>query len=318
MDIVDNTLYGNAPVVMYHHGCADGFCAAWVAHRAFVEDGIYPESWLYDTTYLPVTYQEPLPPLEVYADRPVYILDFSFPRDKLLEICRNVPHLTLLDHHKSAQTALENFPLEVQRYKGGVCRTHITFDMTKSGALLAWEYFFPSKIKEVPWIIRYVMDRDLWQWRLPLSREVNLALYSYPFDFETWDDLHRYSSHTTLASQGKHIKRFQDKLIDQGVRHAPEVMLAGYRVRAFNTPYFRSEIAGALAEGRPFGVCWSMHEDGRYVFDLRSHGDQGIDVSKIAIEFGGGGHKAAAGFTVDKLPFEVCKDDKDEETNGSN
>ena len=37
-----------------------------------------------------------------------------------------------------------------------------------------------------------------------------------------------------------------------------------------------------------------------------------IDVGEIAEEFGGGGHKGAAGFIVKKLPFKKNRGDKNE------
>jgi oligoribonuclease NrnB/cAMP/cGMP phosphodiesterase (DHH superfamily) len=284
--------YSDPPLVLYHGGCVDGFCAAWVANRFFRSS---PGSPWDEGEFRAVDYQTSPPADADYKDRAVYILDFSFKRDVLRHMAVTAAKLTLLDHHKTAQEDLAHFPDNNE--------PTIVFDMAKSGALLAWEHFFPEKIKEVPWLIRYVMDRDLWTWKLPLSREVNAAIYSYPFDFDEWDSMHRFASHTLLAEQGRHILRFQDKLVEQGVRHAREVTLAGHKVLAANTPYFYSEIAGALAEGRPFGVCWTQLDDGRFRFDLRSR-EGGIDVSEVAKQYGGGGHKQAAGFKTWTFPFE--------------
>jgi uncharacterized protein len=284
--------YKVPPLVLYHRGCMDGFCAAWVANRFFRTS---PNSPWEEAEFRSVDYQTPPPADTDYKDRALYVLDFSYKRDVLKHMAVTAAKLTLLDHHRTAAEDLKNFPADNE--------PTIVFDVKKSGALLAWEHFFPDKVKEVPWLVRYVMDRDLWSWQLPQSREVNAAIYSYPFDFDVWDNIYRFSSFTLLAEQGKHILRFQDKLIGQGVQHAREVVLAGHKVRAYNTPFFCSEIAGALAEGRPFGVCWSQLDDGRFRFDLRSREEGGIDVSEIAKLFGGGGHKHAAGFKVNTLPF---------------
>ena len=43
--------------------------------------------------------------------------------------------------------------------------------------------------------------------------------------------------------------------------------------------------------------------DGKWQFSLRSTAP--FDCSEIAKRFGGGGHPQAAGFTVDRLPWEV-------------
>lgn len=289
------------PLVLYHKGCVDGWCSAWVARRAFMEQAEFPGDWFDTAQFVPWDYQTPPPSIEDYEGRAVYILDFSFDRPVLKEMIKHAAKLVLLDHHKTAKAALEGLPEELTE-EGIQIPVEIVFDMEKSGALLSWEYFFPERKKAVPWIIRYVMDRDLWTWQLPLSGAVNAALYSYPFDFDLWCNLNRYASHTSLAEQGKHILRFQNKCVERGIKYAREVTLAGYKVLAYNTPFFQSEIAGALAEGRPFGVCWSQEQDGRYRFDLRSRED-GVDVGQIAKQFGGGGHKHSAGFKVWEFPF---------------
>ena len=51
-----------------------------------------------------------------------------------------------------------------------------------------------------------------------------------------------------------------------------------------------------MAEGEPFAACYWDTPEGR-VFSLRSSSD-GVDVSEIAKQFGGGGHKNAAGFKI--------------------
>ena len=61
-----------------------------------------------------------------------------------------------------------------------------------------------------------------------------------------------------------------------------------------------------------FSMSWFQQADGRFQFSLRSRnknveGSEVVDVSAIAKAFGGGGHAAAAGFVLDKLPAWVIK-----------
>jgi nanoRNase/pAp phosphatase (c-di-AMP/oligoRNAs hydrolase) len=61
-----------------------------------------------------------------------------------------------------------------------------------------------------------------------------------------------------------------------------------------------SEIGHELATtGGTFGLIWYLGENNKAKISLRSNGDH--DVSAIAKQFGGGGHKNAAGFEVDIL-----------------
>jgi len=46
---------------------------------------------------------------------------------------------------------------------------------SKTGCQVMWERFFPKK--EVPWFLHYISDRELWQNKLPYSKEINTALY---------------------------------------------------------------------------------------------------------------------------------------------
>ena len=57
-----------------------------------------------------------------------------------------------------------------------------------------------------------------------------------------------------------------------------------------------SDAGHLMAQGEPFAACYWDTLDGR-VFSLRST-DEGLDVSAIASEYGGGGHAQAAGFKV--------------------
>lgn len=260
------------PLVIYHANCADGFAAAWVAHR-HLGDG---------ADYQPANYGEPPPDV---TGRDVYVLDFSYKRPVMLEVVEKAKSVVVLDHHKTAKAELEGLPCA-------------TFDMEKSGGRLAWEHFFPGKVS--PWLVDYTEDRDLWRWKLPHSREISAAIASHPYDFDLWD---RWAMNvnggnatpTLLAEEGRAILRYQSQQVESQVKNATEVELAGHKVLAVNATHLTSEIAGKLAEGKPFGACYFIRGDGKKVWSLRSR-DGGIDVSEIAKAKGGGGHRNAAGF----------------------
>ena len=41
------------------------------------------------------------------------------------------------------------------------------------------------------------------------------------------------------------------------------------------------------------------------IYSLRSQGENGVDVSMIASKFGGGGHRNAAGFSIEKPQIDL-------------
>jgi hypothetical protein len=159
--------------VVYHGGCWDGFCAAWVARGVLKGE----------VEYIPVQYGQPPPGVEPGSR--VYILDFSYSRGMMVLLAERVDTLVVLDHHKTAREALDGFADGCERGYG-LPRPTVVFDMEKSGARLTWEHFHGASGVPCPWLVRMVEDRDLWRWELPHSREVNAAIRSYPM---TWDTL---------------------------------------------------------------------------------------------------------------------------------
>ena len=257
---------------IYHGSCADGFGAAWVVRKA-----------LGDIDFHPGVYQQPPPDV---TNREVFIVDFSYKRPVLLEMSKTADTITIIDHHKTAAEDLKMLPANVDS----------VFDMTHSGAMLTWMYFFPDE--EPPALIKHIEDRDLWRFDLPQTREIQAALFSYPYDFQVWDRLMAMPV-VELATEGAVIERkhFKDMHELLAVVTRP-MLIAGHKVQVANLPYTMSSDAGhELAKHSPFGVCYWDTPNGR-VFSLRST-DAGLDVSEIAKQFGGGGHRNAAGFTVD-------------------
>jgi uncharacterized protein len=256
------------PLILFHGKCTDGFTAAWVAWKAFN----------HKADIQACNYGDPVPDV---TDRDVYILDFSFPRAVLEEMYAKAKSILVLDHHKTAEEALRGLP-------------YCQFDMTRSGARMAWDYFFPNQ--QVPVLVAYVEDRDLWRWALQGSRAVSAFTHSVKRDLATWDGLVTLSAEE-MAWRGEAILAYQETQVDYLVKNAREVEIGGYKVLAVNSPVLQSEIGEKLAQGRPFGAVWFEREDGARVWSLRSRPPTGVDVSEVAKKLGGGGHAQASGFT---------------------
>lgn len=264
-------------LVLYHAGCYDGFTAAWIAREYLGAE---------ETECVPVQYGDDPPPC---AGQDVYIVDFSFPREVLDGIWKQARSLVVLDHHKTAKDELEDLP-------------YATFDMTKSGARLAWEYFFRSM--PVPKLVQYVEDRDLWKWELPHSKTVNAYLRSFDFEFETWSYLNLIGlTSAEVLNEGLAILRNEGRVVEYHVCEALKYPfeLDGHSCPIINATCLQSEIAGKIAELNPEGIgaCFRVTPRGEQIVSLRSR-DGGPDVSAIAKKFGGGGHPTAAGFKLQK------------------
>ena len=91
----------------------------------------------------------------------VYVGDFSFKDGQLQELEQVVEDIVTVDHHKGV-------------YDDTVSdKNNVHVDLTKSGALLAWEFFFGLDIR-APYIIALISDRDLWNFFYGLESK---ALY---------------------------------------------------------------------------------------------------------------------------------------------
>lgn len=298
------------PLVIYHANCADGFTAAWAVRQAT------------DADFHPGVHGEPPPDV---AGRDVILVDFSYPRVQLVDMAQVARSILVLDHHKSAEAELrsgavhvgtigqeglkavrivrlDNLPDAREAWlhyeetatvsDGVVCAF---FDMDRSGAGIAWDFFHPGKAR--PALIDHVEDRDLWRFALHGTREIQSALFSYPYRFEVWDELMQ-APVFELYQQGLCIERKHHKDVAELVAVAKRQMVIGhYEVPVASLPYTLASDAGHLmAQGQPFAACYYDKAGGR-VFSLRS-ADDGVDVSEVAKLYGGGGHARAAGFTV--------------------
>lgn len=285
------------PLCIYHGNCADGFGAAAVVHQYF--DG--------NVELMPARYQEDPPNV---CGRDVIIVDFSYKRDVLMEMSRSASSIIILDHHKSARDDLHGLPELTHNYvdtlkdikSSNDVRVRVHFDMNHSGAMLTWHFFYPTQLP--PRIIEHIEDRDLWKFGLVGTREIQAALFSYPYDIDLWtkfmddDELVNALYKEGVILLRKHFKDVNE-LIKSGQHR---IKVDGHDVPALNVPYiFASDAGNIMAQGEKFAVCYTVHGD-KVSFSLRST-DQGLDVSKIAAKFGGGGHRNAAGFVQEDVDF---------------
>ena len=258
------SLSSTAPtLILYHAECADGFGAAWAIWRRYPERSLLRRE----------TRGGPPPDL---AGEHIVIVDFSYARPILETMAQSAASLVVLDHHITAEQTLADLP-------------YAYFDLTKSGAVLGWEW---AHDEPAPWLLRYIQDKDLWHWALPNSREISAALASYPFDFALWSSFQQQE----LEWEGRAILRYENELVAKLASHATMVQFEGVIVPAVHSPLLTSQIGERLSNDHPFCLIWH-DRNGRRYYSMRSRED-GTDVGSIAASFGGGGHTHAAGFSI--------------------
>ena len=312
MNLTDTYKVHN-PLVIYHGNCADGFSSAWVFWKVqdVIEQGFDFHSGVYN---------KPAPDV---SDRVVYMVDFSYKRKVIKDMIQlgGANKIIIIDHHKSAMEDLAGLDDEI-REEAEIAQKEIDggdlpedwenpltliFDMNMSGATMAWKYWedvFRTVNMSRPLLLGHIEDRDLWRFKLPLTREIQSAVFSYEYTFENWDKLMAMDSVAImkLGVAGEAIERKHHKDIKELVNVCKRIIsIGGYNVPVASLPYTLTSDAGHLMaaeymDGTFFAACYWDTADSR-VFSLRST-DNGMDVSAIAVKYGGGGHKHAAGFSV--------------------
>lgn len=293
-----------AHYVIYHQD-SDGRFAGYCAWKWYKTNHPNDEVKLFETQY-----GKPLPFIigQLTKEDTIHILDFSYPAVQLATMAGLVKELVVLDHHKSAYEELKDASAMIAD-RAPDCKRYIHFDIEKSGALLAWEYFFPDLI--VPECCALVNDRDLWK-------------------FEYGDESHAFESYLRTTGDGKRMEWWESVVADPAAMEVAKVQgrawfdyetrlikkFARSKVnrnivelhcgsKVYRGVFYEgmgilhSEVAQEFYNDEELDIDFTLEhrrkDDNTVVFSLRS---KRIDVSRLAKVFGGGGHAAASGFSM--------------------
>jgi uncharacterized protein len=293
-------------LVIYHGNCADGFGAAYVAWKALDDSAEYvPANYgdcvisdgnikIKDTVY-------------ELSGRKVYVLDYSIPPEQMSNLIDSAKLVFWLDHHKSAIDAWlgpKYLAPHRQSYMGGDDKLFTHLNNQKAGCRLAWEYFFPDI--QTPMGLQYIEDRDLWRFNMANTKPFCEGLNQEPHDFASWDPfMVDNSRHDELVHRGKVLleaKELRAKKV--AGRELIQVLLGGEIFHCANVVNDISETGTEIckATGRP-SATFFISDEGNVVVSLRSLDGIPVDVAAVALQYGGGGHRNAAGFKMGIYKF---------------
>ena len=255
--------------IVYHSPCMDGAAAAWAMAK-----------------HVRVAGHEPV----FFPALPHTTPDTSGCGERVfVDMCPAVIEERdwVFDHHKTAEQA-------VAAHGRGF------FSRCQSGAGLVWshgrEVTDSGTLGSMPEALQYIQDRDLWAWKLVKAREVSASIHTDNPTPEYIGQLVRDWDLERHIARGTAILEYQDSLVAQIARRAyPQGGLI-----VVNSPVLQSEVGNRLAEEhqRP-ALVWRV-VPGEVECSLRSLPHL-PDVSVIAQAFGGGGHRNAAGFSLQDL-----------------
>ena len=229
----------------------------------------------------------------------IFVVDFSFDMEIMTSLSTEY-NLHWIDHHKTAIKKCEGLDIKGLRKIG------------KAGCELTWEYLFPEK--EMSKIIKLLGRYDIWDdsnkeyWNneiLPFqygmrlkNYNVNNIVWGLIFNTDTW----RMSE---IIDQGKVCLQYQKQLNEKACQNSFEIEFKGYKAICVNSQGFNSQVFDSVYDESKHDMMLCFAYTGKnWKVSLYSTKED-IDVSEIAKEMGGGGHKGAAGFIVDDINNEI-------------
>jgi len=274
--------------VIFHKDCMDGLASAFIAHSSFLEAD--EEAEFYPMHYSDVNnvYDIPLNEGDI-----VYILDFSLPEEMIRELSCKVDHIYIIDHHKTAQFLLNL----------NINNVSVDFDNNMSGAMLTFDFFIDRGTNPLePELFEYVQDRDLWKWELDHSKEVSaaLALMVEKNSIESFKHIYWLfeDKMDELVKIGTIALDVQQKQVIEKVDKCFDIKLLGQHFKIINATENISELGNAICNKYDMpSIMFFYTSLDTVVLSFRSL-DHLTDVSVIAKEFGGGGHRNSAACEV--------------------
>lgn len=273
-------------MICIHHNDLDGKCAAAIVNKKFIDE---PKKFIAMDYAKTIDFKK-----VVLTSEPVIIVDFSLKPEAMNDLFLVTKDVTWIDHHATAK----NYPYQ---YLDGLRNFE---DKAMAGCELTWYYYFPYA--QMPRSVQLIGDYDKWALKFQPEcfqfYEGMKLIENEPLSF-IWDELldtAYYKKVTEIIESGKTAIKYRDSYC-QGLcnSYGYETEIDGNKAYACNQYMFGS--GGFVEKFQKYPICLAYIHDGKkFTVSLYS---TTVDVSVIAKNHGGGGHKGAAGFVCESLPF---------------
>lgn len=299
----------------YHSADLDGHCSGAIV-KHFV-----PEAILH-----PINYGDDFPWDEIKPEDMVYMVDFCLqPASDMHRLYELVSgNLIWIDHHKTAIESMDGFLILGFQTVG------------QSACELTWGWFSES---QRPTAVALLGRYDVWDHSDPRTLPFQYRMRMEDMDplkgegaMEKWGQLFGsnadpdFPSISTLVTEGELLLRYADQENTKYARgYAFETELTvrhpGFGVLPIHKEFFRGVcINRGMTNSKVFDSVYNPEKHhlmitfcrlpphkqtkGGWTVSLYSTRED-VDCGAIAKTFGGGGHKGAAGFQCDNLPFNI-------------
>jgi uncharacterized protein len=280
-------------IVIYHKSDYDGIFCREIARK-----------FMPNAELIGWEYGEPTP--EISIEDQLYILDLSVP-DLMAH-----PKLIWIDHHKSA---IEKYPNTIRGYRiDGVAACRLAwqwFNSDMERGPTAKEHYINRSVDE-PFAVTLAGEYDIWDKRDERAELFQHGLRSQELTSLDWGELLDEKQTIGFATkvqkllfQGKAVQYAKTKENESIIKNQGfTTQFEGLTFLACNAARYNSLLftAGIKPE---HDALFGFNFDGKHwkISLYHAPGKEHHDLSKIAVKYGGGGHKGACGFMSKTLPF---------------
>jgi oligoribonuclease NrnB/cAMP/cGMP phosphodiesterase (DHH superfamily) len=243
--------------------------------------------------YIEMDYSKDFPFDIIAKEETVYIVDYSISPEEMTRLYLITNNVIWCDHHKTAIAKYEDYPRDIDGLR----------NINHSGCELTWLYMNDSCAPEmIPEPIRYIGDKDTWQWKYKPTSEYFCdgleSLDLHPLNALVWDAI--FSDPERVIKLGRFFLSYKTQRNKEYLEaFGYKAKFEGFDALAINIGKVGSEVFESLDMMPTIGIMY-VHTGDTYHVSLRS---EIVDVSDLALKYGGGGHAGAAGFECVELPW---------------
>lgn len=301
----------------YHSSDLDGHCSGAIVKYA------NPDCEMFG-----LEYGDKFPWDLIEPGETVVMVDVSLTPYELMYKLASKCHLVWIDHHKSAMKFFDipNNTRETIMWRPDITEPYnedapvilldpvpvlVIMDTTKAACELTWEYLYPDV--GMPIAVHLLGRYDVWDHRDPRVLPFQYGMRAQNTNPEAQVSWQRLLHHIgqpgfleDIIQEGGAILRYVEKENRKYVEAAAfPLTFEGLRCIAVNILFANSQLFNSVWNKYYYHAMLTFgYRHDKWVVLLYTTRDD-VDVSKIAMAHGGGGHKKAAGFTCEQLPREI-------------
>lgn len=316
---------------IYHNRDLDGLCSGALILKKWPEAALLGFDYGNDLRLIN------------FENKDVIMADVTMNPKQMLELIELSKSFILVDHHVSfrddflEQCAVNGKKTEERRINGliteysikGIDKFQFYYSQVLSAAEIMFSIYHNDGNEDLKSKVQLLGQYDTWrnnQEKMILNDDLDWDNYVLAFQYglriidSPANLLYELqtSSNISIVERGRALLNYQDKQNESLTKnfsfpteiiYASEDELKTYRVLALNSGPFNSNTFKSLWNPELYDIMMPfMYKGSIGKWTVSLYTDKAdIDVSKIAKQYGGGGHKQAAGFQIDEIHFKDGK-----------